>query len=447
MSQAGSEHPAHPLVESLKALVPQILEKARLDTRVERGLEDLGLCGSRAIVLALGKGSVQMARGALKCVEPEGGVVVKPRGMSGSVDGLEVIEGSHPIPDEWSLRAGSRLLEWARAASAGDRVLVLVSGGGSALAEVPVPPLTLEDLREASMLLLKSGATIHEINTVRKHLSLLKGGRLAAAAHPARTLGLYASDVPGDRLDMIASGPTVPDPTSYADALSVVRKYGLEASMPPAVLQVIESGARGELEETPKPGDERLKETVNKLVAANIDVLKGVAARLREMGFTTLILTSRLEGESREAGKVLASIALEVLDRGVPSPTPAAILAGGETTVRVTGRGRGGRNMELALAWSLAMAYWMPEAPAALLAMDTDGIDGNSDAAGAIAWPGLPQALRSYGLDPQEVLGENDSERAFALSNTLVVTGQTGTNLNSIVVMLLGLPETYQGEA
>ncbi|BAA79980.2 glycerate kinase [Aeropyrum pernix K1] len=436
------------LVSILREAVGRVLEASRLDWRVRRLLEERGLCRSRAVVLALGKGSLQMARGALECLEPEGGVVVKPRGMTGNVEGLEVVEGSHPLPDEWSLRAGRRLLEWAGSAGEGDNVVVLVSGGGSALAEVPMEGLALEDLREVNMLLLKSGASIHEINTVRKHLSRIKGGRLAATAYPARVLGVYASDVPGDRLDMIASGPTVPDPTTYGDALAVLERYGLRDSAPPRVVALLEAGARGEVEETPKPGDRRLSTTENRLAASNMDVLEDLAAWLGGRGFNTLVLTSRLEGESREVGRALASIALEALDRGVPVKPPAALLAGGETTVTVRGGGRGGRNMELALAWSLAMAYWSPEAPAAILAMDTDGIDGRSDAAGAVAWPWLPVALRDAGLDPYQLLADNDSERAFAYAGSLVSTGLTGTNLNSVVVVLLGPPpKPDDGEA
>ncbi len=425
------------LREVLRGLVPRVIEHSRLDFRVEEKLRSMGLCGSKAIVLGLGKASVQMTRGALSCVEPSGGVVVTLRGLEERVEGLEVLGASHPVPDESSLRAAEALLEWARSAGAGDLVIVLVSGGGSALAEKPLDPLTLDDVKSTVRLLLRSGASIHEMNTVRKHISAIKGGRLAAAAHPARLVGLYASDVPGDRLDVIASGPTVPDPTTFEDALQVLRKYGLLGEVPRPVVELLERGARGMVEETPKPGDPRLARASNELVAANMDVLRGLTEDLRGMGFDTVILTSRLEGESREVGRALASITLEALERGVPVEPPAAIIAGGETTVKVKGGGVGGRNLELAASWALAVAYWNPEAPAAMLAMDTDGIDGSSPAAGAIVEPSMVEEARSMGLSFQDALDSNDTYTLLKKLGATIETGPTGTNLNSVAVILV----------
>ena len=425
------------LREVLRGLVPRVIEYSRVDFRVEEKLRSMGLCGSKAIVLGLGKASVQMTRGALSCVEPSGGVVVTLRGLEERVEGLEVLGASHPVPDESSLRAAEALLEWARSAGAGDLVIVLVSGGGSALAEKPLDPLTLDDVKSTVRLLLRSGASIHEMNTVRKHISAIKGGRLAAAAHPARLVGLYASDVPGDRLDVIASGPTVPDPTTFEDALQVLRKYGLLGEVPRPVVELLERGARGMVEETPKPGDPRLARASNELVAANMDVLRGLTEDLRGMGFDTVILTSRLEGESREVGRALASITLEALERGVPVEPPAAIIAGGETTVKVKGGGVGGRNLELAASWALAVAYWNPEAPAAMLAMDTDGIDGSSPAAGAIVEPSMVEEARSMGLSFQDALDSNDTYTLLKKLGATIETGPTGTNLNSVAVILV----------
>ena len=426
----------------VEKLVSWIIEASDLYSRTREALE--GLRGGY-YVLALGKAAPAMARAAVDALDRvEGGVVVYPKWMDARVPGgLEVVRGNHPVPDEDSLRAGEALVEWARqAARSRGRLLVLVSGGGSALAEYPRPGLDLEDIVEANRLLLASGASIHEVNTVRKHLSLIKGGWLAKHASPAWVLGLYASDVPGDRLDSIASGPTVPDPTTFGDALRVLDYYELRDSFPRRALRVLEEGARGLLPETPKPGDPVFESVENKLVAANIDVLRSLSERLEALGYRVLVLTSRLEGESREAGRVLASIALEALDRGVPGEPPLALLAGGETTVSLRGGGgRGGRNQELVLSWAERIDYWLPEgdAPLLILAMDTDGIDGASDAAGAWAYPGLARMLRSRGLDPRSLLEAHDSYRALEAAGTLVRTGPLESNLNSVVVMLIGL--------
>lgn len=423
------------LISIARSLVNDVVELSRLDGRVKGYLERLGW--RRAVVIAMGKGSIQMALGALNVLEVDGGVIVTPRGTGRPVDGLEVIESSHPLPDESSLKAGEAVLEWARVAGRLGRLLVLVSGGASALVEKPIDPLTIDDVREATRLLLGCGASIHEINGVRKHLSLVKGGRLATTAYPAEVRGLYASDVPGDRLDVIGSGPTVADPTTYCEALEVTRRYGVYERLPERVSRVLEDGCRGLREETPKPGSQLLSRTVNELVATNIDVLRGLEVKLRSMGFNTLILTSRLEGESREVGRALASITMEVIERGVPVQPPAAILAGGETTVRVRGRGRGGRNMELAFSWALSMRYWGYRDEAAILSMDTDGIDGFTDAAGAILVPGLVEELISMGVDPYRVLEDNDTYTAISRVGGLIVTGPTGSNLNSIQVILV----------
>jgi glycerate 2-kinase len=423
------------LISIARSLVNDVVELSRLDGRVREYLERLGW--RRAVVIAMGKGSIQMALGALNVLEVDGGVIVTPRGTGRPVDGLEVIESSHPLPDESSLKAGEAVLEWARVAGRLGRLVVLVSGGASALVEKPIDPLTIDDVREATRLLLGCGASIHEINSVRKHLSLVKGGRLATTAYPAEVRGLYASDVPGDRLDVIGSGPTVADPTTYCEALEVTRRYGVYERLPERVSRVLEEGCRGLREETPKPGSQLLSRTVNELVAANIDVLRGLEVKLRSMGFNTLILTSRLEGESREVGRALASITMDVIERGVPVQPPAAILAGGETTVRVRGRGRGGRNMELAFSWALSMRYWGYRGEAAILSMDTDGIDGFTDAAGAILVPGLVEELISMGVDPYRVLEDNDTYTAISRVGGLIVTGPTGSNLNSIQVILV----------
>jgi len=424
--------------EVLREAVDRIIEYSRLDEPVRGSVPS---DDQPTIIIAFGKAAQPMAEAAVERLRRvEGGIVVVPEWVDAKpIPGLELARSSHPVPSEASLRAGDAVVEWAR--RPGDaRVLVLVSGGGSALVEKLQPGLELEDLVEATRLLLASGASIHDINTVRKHLSLVKGGWLARHAHPKSVLALYASDVPGDRLDSIASGPTVPDPTTYYDALRVIKSYGLDRDMPARVLRVLEEGARGQRPETPKPGDPVFARVDNRLVAANIMVLERLARWLEGKGYKPLILTSRLEGESAEAGKILASIALEAATRGIPVEPPAALLLGGETTVRVSGGGTGGRNQELALSWVLAVDKWLSQVGGrelGLLAMDTDGIDGSSPAAGAIVLAGDSVEIRRRGVDPWEALARHDSYSVLRLIGRTVETGPLPSNLNSIIIILI----------
>lgn len=427
------------LSEYIWGLVDKVVEASDLYSRTRRAVEERGVEAS--IVVAFGKASIPMARAAVEVLgdRVEGGVVVIPRWRRPEkIDGLEVVQASHPIPDEGSLKAGEAVVEWSREA-AGKGLLVLVSGGGSSLVEKPQEGVSLEDLIEANRLLLSSGANIHEINTVRKHLSLVKGGWLAKHAEPGPVYGFYASDVPGDRFESIASGPTAPDPTTYRDALSVIERYGLLEEMPESVVRVLREGALGLRPETPKPGDPVFNNVANLLVASNIDVLRELEKKLSEDGYDTLILTSRLDGDSREVGKALASITLEAIDRGVPVRPPAAILLGGETSVRVRNPGgMGGRNQELALSWLLYIDRWLEgEGSAGLLAMDTDGIDGSSPAAGAVAVSGMSRIAKERGLDPYKYLDENNSYRFFKDMGAAIETGPLDSNLNSIIVIII----------
>ncbi|MCE4621088.1 MAG: glycerate kinase [Desulfurococcales archaeon] len=434
------------IIDRLHELIPVIVKSSDLSVKVKAALSrDLTPLepGKGVVLIAMGKGAPAMARGAIEVLGEKivGGMVATAPGIDVSgIEGLEVILGGHPIPNEGSLRAGEAALEWARQARGAGGLLVLVSGGGSALVEAPLGGLSLEDITRATKTLLESGASIDEINAVRKHVSRVKGGRLAAEAHPAPLLGLYASDVPGDRLDAIASGPTTPDPTTYKDALGVLEFYGIRGLMPSKVVDILERGARGELPETPKPGDRVFANVRNELVAANIDVLQAIAGHLEAQGYKTLILTSRLEGESKDVARALASIALEALGRGIPERPPLAVIAGGETTVKVRGKGRGGRNTELALAWAIRMSYWGARCEAGLLAMDTDGIDGVTDAAGAVVAPEDARRARAMGLDPLSFLADNDSYTILSKLGRLIKTGPTGSNLNSVIVMLVGGP-------
>jgi hydroxypyruvate reductase len=302
-----------------------------------------------------------------------------------------------------------------------DFVLCLISGGGSALLPLPLPGLTLEHKQAVNRALLRSGATISEMNAVRRHLSAIKGGRLAAACHPARVRTLLLSDVPGDRPIDIASGPTVGDPTTCADALAIVRRYGIE--LPPAVRAVLESGEG----ESVKPDDPRLAGIDTRIVAAPQQALEAAAAVARAAGLHAHILGDSLEGEARDVGKVLAGIALQVADKGQPFQTPCVLLSGGETTVTVRGQGRGGRNVECLLSFAAATGGH-PRIHA--LMGDTDGVDGQEEVAGAIATPDTLARAWALGLNPLDRLADNDGHGFFEALGDAVVTGPTRTNVN-----------------
>ncbi len=427
----------------VRALVEETLRASDLRERTRAAVASCCPTGGR-VLIAVGKASASMAAGALTALEDkvEGGVVVAPRGTDLSRlrgQGLETLIGGHPLPDESSLRAGEAVLDWASASGArGVDLLVLVSGGSSALAEYPLDGVDLEDLVQVNRLLLNSGASISEINTVRRHLSRIKGGGLVKASRPSRVHGLYASDVPGDSIHDIGSGPTAPDPTTFGDALAVLELYGLLDAAPGAVVELLRRGTRGLVEETLKPGSPDSARVSNIVIARNMDVLDAVESRLRSMGFNTLVLTSMLQGESREVGKALASMTAEVSRSARPVRPPAAIIAGGETSVTVRGAGKGGRNQELALSWSIeARRLGLSDEDAMLIALATDGVDGPTDAAGAAVTPGVVDDIRRAGLNPLRALAENDSYRALDAAGSLIRTGPTGTNLNNVIVVLV----------
>ncbi len=376
----------------------------------------------RTVVVGAGKAAAAMA----KAVEehwsgPLEGLVVTRYGHGLPCRRIEVVEAAHPVPDAAGRAAAGRILERVRGLGADDLVLVLMSGGASALLTLPAPGLTLEDKQATVRALLKSGAAIGEMNTVRKHLSAIKGGRLALAAAPARLLALAISDVPGDDFSIIGSGPTVPDASSFADARAVLETYAIEP--PEAVRRHLAAAA----EETPKPGDRRLAHAHAVLIARPQDALDAAATVAWRAGVRPLILGDALEGEAREVGRAMAGIALSVRRHGRPVPAPAVLLSGGETTVTVTGGGRGGRNLEFLLA--LALALDGAEGIHALAA-DTDGIDGTEEVAGALLGPGTLARARAGGLDPKRSLRDNDAWPVFAAAGSLIETGPTRTNVN-----------------
>ena len=341
---------------------------------------------------------------------------------------IEVVEASHPAPDAAGQVAAARILDTVKGLTADDLVLVLLSGGGSALLAAPLAGITLEQKRAVTKALLACGASIGEINCVRKHLSAIKGGRLALAAAPARLLTLAISDVPGDELSTIASGPTVPDPTCCADALEVVDRYGID--LPLAARELLLSGAG----ETPKPGNPGFARCESHVIVTAQAVLAAAAAAASAQGLTPLVLGDAIEGEAREVARVLGGIALSCADHGVPLAGPCVLLSGGETTVTVRGKGRGGRNAEFLLGLALAL-NGHPRIHA--IAGDTDGIDGSEDNAGALVMADTAARAAAAGIDLRAHLTENDAYGVFEALSDLVVTGPTRTNVNDFRAILV----------
>ena len=388
----------------------------------------------RTVLAGAGKAAAAMARAfETAWPGPLDGVVVTRYGHSVPCERVEIVEAGHPMPDIAGQNAARRILELARSLGPEDQLVFLASGGGSALLSLPAPGLTLADKQEVTRALLKSGATISEINTVRKHLSAIKGGRLAAAAALARIVTLAISDVPGDDPAVIASGPTVPDPTTFADARAVLDKYRIVE--PKAVLSYLSEGAG----ETPKPDDPIFDRAVFELVASPQGSLQSAAAAAFQRGILPIVLSDRIEGESRQVGLVHAGIALQIRagkfrvgDRLIAPP--AVLLSGGETTVTVTGKGRGGRNVEFLVALAVALDG---ARGISALACDTDGIDGTEDNAGAIVFPDTLARAAARGISAQKALADNDGYGFFAALGDLVVTGPTLTNVNDFRAVLV----------
>jgi hydroxypyruvate reductase len=412
---------------------PQAFLRSLLDTAISAAAPEKVLPPflppsppGRTVVVGAGKAAAGMARavethwpGALS------GLVITRHGYGVACERIEVIEASHPVPDSAGMEAARRILGAVHGLTRDDLVLFLASGGGSALMALPAPGLTLGDKQAVTRALLKSGATIGELNCVRKHLSAIKGGRLAAAATPARLVTLAISDVAGDDPSVIASGPTVPDPTSFADARAILAKYGV-----PPPLSVSRHLADA-IDETPKPGDPRLAGAQYHLVARPLQSLEAAAAAARAAGVRPVLLSDRVEGEAREVAAQQARLATELAAGG---DLPAVILSGGEATVTVRGEGKGGPNTEFVLALALALRG---HAQIHALAADTDGIDGTEDNAGACCGPATLSRATALRIDLARHLANNDSYGAFAALGDLVITGPTRTNINDFRVLLI----------
>ncbi|MGC9345465.1 MAG: glycerate kinase type-2 family protein [Candidatus Bathyarchaeales archaeon] len=362
------------------------------------------------------------------------GCINVPHGSKHKTEIIKLHEASHPIPDEAGVEGTRRMLEIAEQAKKDDLIICLISGGGSSIMPLPRGGITINDKRKITDALLKCGATINEINTVRKHISHFKGGWLAKKAYPATILNLILSDVVGDPLDFIASGPTVPDSTTFSDATKVLKKYGLWDKAPTSIRKVLSDGEKALIPETPKADDEAFKNVYNVVVGNNRFASLAACEHLKSAGLNTLLLTSTMEGEARHVGVMLASIAREVFMSGNPVPKPAGIIAGGETTVTVTGKGLGGRNQEIALAAALKLSSMDGVVVASL---STDGVDGPTDAAGAIADGKTLTRATKIGLNPEGFLAENDSYNFFSRLSDLIFTGPTGTNVNDVSVIVV----------
>jgi hydroxypyruvate reductase len=357
---------------------------------------------------------------------------------------IRLTEAGHPVPDENGRLGAEAVLNIVRNAGPDDLVLCLFSGGGSALLPLPFPGLSLKDKQETIRVLLGCGASIHEINAIRKHMSMIKGGRLAQAAYPASLVSLILSDVVGDDLDVIASGPTVPDSATFQDCMGILNKYNIIKELPESVVSHIRAGISGTVPETPKQGDPAFENTYNLVIGSGIEALLAAKQEAENLGYHTLVLSSMIEGDTAEAAKFHGAVAREILRTGHPLPMPACILSGGETTVKIKGKGIGGRNQEFVLAAAMEINN-IPkpefgndyENGIVILSGGTDGTDGPTDAAGAIADHFTCESARSVGAEPRQFLSDNDSYHFFKKLDDLLITGPTNTNVMDLRILLV----------
>ena len=390
----------------------------------------------RILLVGAGKGTAPMAK-ALEDILGDhltkGWIIVK-YGYGMPLEKTHTMEAGHPIPDEAGLKATELLLQQIQECTGEDLIICAFSGGGSALLPAPCPPINLDQKQETTRLLLDSGATINEINAIRKHLSRSKGGWLAKTADPAALVSLILSDVIGDRLDVIASGPTVPDESTFADCTKIIERYDLVDRLPETVAEYFRQGAAGMVPETPKVGDPAFSRVQNLIVGNNRGALLAAQEQAISLGYKTMILSSQIEGEAREVAQVFAAIGKEISQANLPISPPACIVAGGETTVTIRGKGKGGRSQELALACAIAIDGWDG---ISLLSAGTDGTDGPTDAAGAIVNGTTCKRARQANLDPRGFLLANDSYNFFESLGDLLKTGPTRTNVMDIICMLV----------
>jgi hydroxypyruvate reductase len=406
--------------------------------RLRVGDQTLDLASTRQVVMVgLGKAGASMTTAVEELVGDRitRGVVVTKYGHVQPTRTVRLHEAGHPVPDAAGMAGAQAILDCLQGLGPDDLVLVLISGGGSALTPAPVAGISLEEKQALTKQLLACGADIREMNTLRKHISRLKGGQLARAAMPARVATLILSDIVGDPLDAIASGPTVPDPTTYADALAILDRYKIRAAIPASIRSHLEAGGAGRQPETPKPADPAFARVRNVMVASNIQALRAAEAEARRLGLTPLILSSFIEGETREVARMHAALALEARASGLPIAPPVCFITGGETTVTLKGAGKGGRNQEFALAAALDIAG---QANVVVLSGGPDGTDGPTDAAGAMADGETVARARALGLAPRAFLDTNDAYHFFETLGDLLITGPTRTNVMDVRLVLIG---------
>lgn len=441
MNMAGLRDCARQIWEAaLEAANPEACIRASVQ-RLPSGELSVGgqtvPASGKVIVLGAGKATARMAQVFEEIAGDriDGGVVVTKYDHGLPLQRIRLIEAGHPIPDENGVRGVQQMRSLLSGLAPEDVVICLMSGGGSALWPAPPAGISLQEKQQVTGQLMRAGAGIRELNAVRKHLSEVKGGQLARWAAPARVISLIMSDVIGDPLDFIASGPTAPDTTTFADAAAILRKYEVKA--PPAVEKRFEAGVHGSIPDTPKPGDPLFERVSNVIIANNRLLVDAAARRAAQLGFRNLVLGTDLEGEAREVAQVFAAIARESVRTGNPIAAPACILSAGETTVSVKGNGEGGRNQEMALAWAIAMAA-SPQSPCCFASVATDGTDGPTDAAGGLVDPATCSRAAALGLNPADFLRNNDSRNFLAKTGDLIVTGPTQTNLMDLQVLLVG---------
>jgi len=363
------------------------------------------------------------------------GVAVVKYGHFSKSNRIKIIEAGHPVPDENGVKGAESIMQIAIQAEENDLVICLISGGGSALLPFPAPGITLEDKQETIKILLSCGAAINEINSIRKHISGIKGGRLAQTAYPASFVSLLLSDVVGDDLDVIASGPSVPDSSTYQDCMEIITRYGIVKKLPDSVLRHLQNGLAGLVPETPKPQDPVFSKTRNLIIGSNMDAICSAKIKAQNLGYNTLILSSMIQGETREVARVHAAIAKEIRKTGHPLSPPACILSGGETTVTLSGNGKGGRNQEFALAAAIDIDG---HENIVIFSAGTDGIDGPTDAAGALADSTTIKRASGKRLHAFEYLSNNDAYHFFHAINDLIITGPTLTNVMDLRIILVG---------
>jgi len=390
----------------------------------------------RVFVIGGGKAAASMAKAVEEVLGDriEAGLINVKYGYTEKLKLIKVNEAGHPIPDKSGMQGCIEILNLLSQTKSDDLVICLISGGGSALLPLPCEGITLEEKRKTTELLLKCGATIQEINAVRKHISKIKGGRLACAAYPSELITLILSDVIGDDLAVIASGPTVPDKSTFLDAKEILGRYELLDKLPGSIIRHIQQGIKGKVPETPKENKTLFRRTFNLIVGSNVLAIRGAEKKAKELGFNTLFLSSSIEGEAKEIAKVHAAIAREILSTGNPIPPPACVISGGETTVTVKGDGLGGRNLEFALAAGMEIEGLDG---VVILSAGTDGTDGPTDAAGGIVDGSTVKRAKKLGLDPQKYLERNDSYHFLKQLDDLVITGPTRTNVMDIRVVLV----------